>query len=353
MGGTQKPLNDKTVILHVRRSFEPDFGEQARADLVEEANRLREERPALAASAILVHWRGAERGSVARVVHHPPGVEAPIALVAGRHSECDLGSIPGASLRHALILVWPPAGERKRPLVEVLDLGTQTGITLPDGRLVTRVATSKPVRFGIASADVLILHAAAGEPLSLEPADLKGQLSETLDPTEVTPHANPGYTRHVDIAASGGVDEDDPPVDAESCVEISVKPGQERTFGPEHMMLTQIVHLGDHAGAKVNVQAKDLERGVRLGRYLRCRGASVLGRDGHVSRVHALVLDRGGHRWLFDTASTNGTQVVDVDTGLASGPVRGERTFALHEGQAPSLAGQVAVLEVGTPATPS
>ena len=70
-------------------------------------------------------------------------------------------------------------------------------------------------------------------------------------------------------------------------------------------------------------------------------------------RVHALVLDRGRRRWLFDTASTNGTQVVDLDTGMATGPVRGERTFTLLDGQAPALAGQLALLDVGTPDVPS
>lgn len=345
-------MNDRTVILHVRRSFEPDFGEIV-GDLAEEAVRLRADRPELAASAVFIAWRGARSGSAVRLYHHPSGVEAPIALVAGRHSECDLGSIPGASLRHALILLWPPA-EQPLPFAEVLDLGTQTGIALADGRVAMRVATSRPVRLGVASADVFILHAAAGEPLALEPEALSRQLAETLEQGEVALHANQPYTRHLDVPASGEIRAGDPSEEAKDCVEVPVKPSPERTFGSEHMMLTQIVRLSDrHAGAKVNVRAEDLERGVRLGRYLRCRGASVLGRDDHVSRVHALVLDRGGHRWLFDTASTNGTAVVDVDTGLTSGPVRGERTFALLEGQAPSLAGQVAVLEVGTPSAPS
>ncbi len=345
-------MNDRTVILHVRRSFKPDFGE-IEGDLAQEVIRLRAERPELPASAVFVVWHGAKPGSVARLFHHPPAVEAPIALVAGRHSECDLGSIPGASLRHALILLWPPAAETRLPFAEVLDLGTQTGIALPDGRLAMRVATSEAIRLGVASADVVILHAAAGKPLALEPAALSEQLSEIPGQAEVTPHANQPYTRHLDISASSVTREDGSLDDEGSCKVVPVKPDQERTFGSEHMMLTQIIQLGErHAGVKVNVRAKDLERGVRLGRYLRCRGASVLGRDDHVSRVHALVLDRGGHRWLFDTASTNGTAVVDVDTGLTTGPVRGQRTFALLEGQAPSLAGQVAVLEVGTPSAP-
>lgn len=348
-------MNDRTVILHVRRSFEPDFGKIV-GELAEEAVQLRAEKPDLAASAVFVSWRGSKSGSAVRLYHHPPGVEAPIALVAGRHSECDLGSIPGASLRHALILLWPPRGQT-HPFAEILDLGTQTGIALPDGRLAMRIATSRPVRLGVASADVMIIHAAAGEPLALDPDKLSEQLRAIPEDSEVTPHAN--QPRHLDIPASGEARMSDLPVEpegveeAKSLLEVPVKPGPERTFGSEHMMLTQIVRLGDrHAGAKVNVRAEDLARGVRLGRYLRCRGASVLGRDDHVSRVHALVLDRAGHRWLFDTASTNGTAVVDVATGLTSGPVRGERTFALHEGQAPSLAGQVAVLEVGTPSAP-
>ncbi len=346
-------MNDRTVILHVRRGFAPDLDTIVDDDLLAEAKRLRAERARLPASAVFVHWRDAESVSKVRVVHHPLGVEAPIALVAGRHSECDLGSIPGASLRHALILLWPPGDGSPLPWVEVLDLGTQTGIALPDGQTATRVATSKPIRFGVASADVMILHAPAGEPLALEPAELSRHFRQVPDPSAVIPHAHQPYTRHLDVSGTeleAGI----PSAGEEGCVEVPVEPSGDRTFGSEHIMLTQIIRLGArHAGAKVNVRAKDLERGVRLGRYLRCRGASVLGRDDHVSRVHALVLDRGGHRWLFDTASTNGTAVVDVDTGLMTGPVRGERTFALGERQAPALAGQVAVLEVGTPSAPS
>ena len=346
-------MNDRTVILHVRRDFRPDVDEFVGADQVAEMHRLRAERPGLPASAVFVHWRaGTGAASMTRLIHHPFGVEAPVALVAGRHSECDLGSIPGASLRHALILLWPPADEVELPFAEVLDLGTQTGIALPDGRLAMRVAGSMPIRFGVASAEIIIVHAPAGERLALEPAALQERLREVDRHAEVTAHASQPYTRHLDVSGSVGEQES---LDGDrSCVEVPVKPGRDRTFGSEHMMLTQLIRIGEgNASAKVHVRAKDLERGVRLGRYLRCRGASVLGRDDHVSRVHALVLDRGGRRWLFDTASTNGTAVVDVDTGIATGPVRGERTFALLEGQAPSLAGQVALLDVGVPDAPS
>lgn len=347
-------MNEKTVILHLRRNFDPGFGELAGADLVKEARRLRAEHPELPASAVLVHNGGAEPASVARVVHHAPGVEAPIALVAGRHSECDLGRIRGASLRHALILLWPPDEDRDLPYAEVLDLGTQTGIALPDGRLAMRVASRAPIRFGVASADVVVVHARAGEPLPLEPTTFAGLRQQVPDRADVTQHCSQPYTRHLDVSGAGGSQDEGSGDLEKSCVALPVRTARDHTFGSEHQMLTQVVRLGEgYPGARVCVRAKDLERGVRLGRYLRCRGASVLGRDDHVSRVHALVLERGGHRWLFDTASTNGTEVVDVDTGAVTGPVRGLRTFALLEGQAPSLAGQVAVLDVGVPDAPS
>ena len=351
-------------MLHLRRAFQPEFDKLVGADLMAEAQRSRMERHELPTSAVLVHCRDVEAATMTRVVHHPPGVEAPAALVVGRHSECDLGRIPGASLRHALILLWPPGDVGELPGAEVIDLGTQTGITLPDGRQAMRVASSESLRLGVAGADVVIAHARPGEPLPLEPGDLAELHGQVPERAEVAMHDGRPYTRHLDVAtpsevtlveqapATAGA----PEVAANehtSCEVIPVEPSRGRTFGSEHAMLTQYISLGGHLSAKVNVQAEDLERGVRLGRYLRCRGASVLGRDGHVSRVHALVLDRGGRRWLFDTASTNGTFVVDVDTGVATGPVRGERTFALLEGQAPALAGQVAVVEVGTPSAPS
>lgn len=346
-------MNEKTMIHHLRRQFRPGFGEAVAADLVAEAKRLRAEQGDLAASAVLLRWRGENPTTTARLVHHPAGAEAPIALVAGRHSQCDLGRIPGASLRHALLLFWPPVQPWGRPSLEAIDLGTETGIALVDGRLAARFQSSEPIRFGVASADVVVLHARAREPLSFDPAVLSETLRTVPEQAEVTLHTNQDHTRHLDV--SGIVEPDDATYDqGKSCVELNVEALHDGDVGSEHDMLTQFVRFREGlVSARIRVRLQDLERGVRLGRYLRCRGATVLRGDEHVSRVHALVLERGGRRWLFDTASTNGTSVFDVDTGVARGPVRGERTFVLMEGEAPKLAGQVAFLEVGTPDAPS
>lgn len=346
-------MNEKTIVHHLRRRFRPGFGEAVAADLVTEAGRLRAEQGEFAASAVLLGWRGENPTATARLIHHPPGSEAPIALVAGRHSQCDLGRIPGASLRHALLLLWPPTEGGGLPYVEAIDLGTETGIALVDGRLAARVITSEPIRFGVASADVVVLHARAREPFSIEPAVLSKQLQTVPERAEVTLHAKQAHTRHLDVSGVG--EPEDLTYEAgKSCVEVRLDAPRDGEVGSEHDMLTQFIRFRRGlVSARIRVRRQDLERGVRLGRYLRCRGATVLRCDEHVSRVHALVLERAGHRWLFDTASTNGTEVLDVDTGVARGPVRGERTFVLLEGEAPMLAGQVAFLEVGTPDAPS
>lgn len=344
-------MNEKTMIHHLRRQFRAGFGEAVATDLMAEARRLRAEQGDLAASAVLVSWRGESPTTTARLVHHPAGAEAPIALVAGRHSQCDLGRIPGASLRHALLLFWPPAVPGALPSLEAIDLGTETGVTLVDGRLVARLTTSEPIRFGVGSADVVVLHARAREPFSIDPVVLSQELRTVPERAEVTLHANQAHTLHLDVSGTG---EPAAYEDARSCVELPAAALRDAEVGSEHDMLTQFIRFREGlVSARIRVRAQDLERGVRLGRYPRCRGATVLRGDEHVSRVHALVLERGGHRWLFDTASTNGTAVFDVDTGVARGPVRGERTFVLLEGQAPKLAGQIAFLEVGTPDVPS
>jgi len=59
----------------------------------------------------------------------------------------------------------------------------------------------------------------------------------------------------------------------------------------------------------IEATADELGDGVLLGRYPRCRGSLELGRDGSVSRVHALILRRGGRCLLIDCASTNGTRL--------------------------------------------
>lgn len=348
-------MNDRTVILRIRRNFHPGFGELVGGDVLRQARRQREEQGELAASVVLAHWQDEGKPvSMVHVAHHPASVEAPVALVAGRHSECELGPIPGASLRHALILLWPPPDEGELPSAEVIDLGTETGISLPGGELSAHVASSGRLRFAVADADVVVLHARGGEPLPLDPRALAAPPAEDEEREEVAlDHTRP-HTRHLNVSPTGELEEGGGLGDGDSCIAMRVSPGRGRRPGAEHSMLTQIIRLDErHVRARVLVRPQDLERGVRLGRYLRCRGASALGHDHYVSRVHALVLDRGGRRWLFDTASTNGTQVIDLESGVTRGPVRGERTFALDEGQAPSLAGQVALLEVGSPEVPS
>lgn len=345
-------MNERTQVHHVRRYFEPGFGKAVGADMVKEAERLRDREPGLPASAVFVHWRGEAPVAMTRVIHHPPGVDAPVALVAGRHTQCDFKCIPGASLRHALLLFWPPAGDTGLPSAEAIDLGTRTGISLVNGSLATRVATSDPLRFGVASADVVILHARAGEGFPADPSVLSGLSAKLPDRAEVTLRGAVPDTLHLDV--SGTASPGGESIDAGSCVAARADPSGSHTFGSENAMLTQVFRLDEsHLNAGIHVRAQDLERGVRLGRYKRCRGSSALGLADCVSRVHALVLDRAGRRWLFDTASTNGTKVVAVGTGETIGPVRGERTFALFEGQAPALAGQVAILTVGAPPVPS
>jgi hypothetical protein len=60
----------------------------------------------------------------------------------------------------------------------------------------------------------------------------------------------------------------------------------------------------------VRTSAVELQRGLLLGRYDRCRDVTAFRTNPQVSRVHALAVMRRGRLFVIDTGSTNGTEIV-------------------------------------------
>lgn len=65
-----------------------------------------------------------------------------------------------------------------------------------------------------------------------------------------------------------------------------------------------------------------IRRGILLGRYERCDvdGSKLLASE-NISRVHLLVIEIGGRVYAIDTASTNGTWIVDDDSEVRIVPL--------------------------------
>jgi hypothetical protein len=69
----------------------------------------------------------------------------------------------------------------------------------------------------------------------------------------------------------------------------------------------------------------DLERGVLIGRYMRCQ----LGSDADcMSRIHLFVVADGDEVWAVDTASTNGTRYLGNHVAAAGLGERAVLTLA-------------------------
>jgi hypothetical protein len=307
---------------------------------LERAARERAERMDSAALVLVTRWPlsvGVD-DVFARVVFVGDDDGCPRALVLGRHSEADTPPLPGASLRHAVVLAWPsPAGEP--PRVEVIDLHTDVGIGVVGGAA-AHLENTGPMVFGIGAADVVVVPVAARDPVA--PAGARGLLRSLVG-------QRPPVRRWRDGASDGGSlaqvlawhDElvragarrtgsdaagDAPRVDVRA--EAVRLPQPVRRSTPREPLdpawrrqtvtsssivaspdrLAQLRGRGgdDDAPLVVSSTWAELEDGILLGRYPRCVAHDSINDDG-VSRVHALVVARRQRLFVVDTGSTNGT----------------------------------------------
>lgn len=249
-----------------------------RAALVE----LRSERAVQPDRAALgvVTYRSPQGPASLRVFFLPPSSRQPFALVIGRHPGCDVRGLRGASLRHALVLVWPD--HRLGPPIEVMDLRTETGLVTPGGRVARRLAAPDALRFGVGRDEVALVYAAPWEKFAANEVGL-------LDRPSVGPElAGP----------------DDVEVESSNVSFISKRaPGEYTRLVDGEPVLSEQTDV-------VRTSLQELREGLLLGRYARCDESARFSRDAGVSRVHAMLLVRGRRLMAIDVGSTNGTEVL-------------------------------------------
>lgn len=276
-------VNNATRVSQIARCAQPPPPPPGELLLEVVWNRLdayRDLRPwSVALGCVVVDGEGMERR--ARSCVRFSGDQTPAAVIVGRHSECDL-HVEDGSLRHAACVAWPKDLEG---CLEVLDLDTGAGLRTEDGTPFRQLTSNTWLIFRVGRAWVMVTRAAAGKPF------------EHWDwPEEMQVGKTPAHVPHLlDNVGVGLVPETLSPVQ-------DVKTGSQRL---SHAAISTADGL-----QQLEVDPAMLEHGALIGRYARCAIGGGAALEANVSRVHALLVSRFGRTWLMDTASTNGTELL-------------------------------------------
>ena len=321
MNSDRRWANEQTRVAGMRDRFLPLDGDDTPLSpelfLRLEAERVRQ--PDRCAVAIIASWRreGARHHVESSVVFVDD--DLPVAVSVGRHTACDISDIPGAALRHALVLLQGGS----KPLVEAIDLHSGIGFYVGGPTLATRIEASAAVRFGVGSAEIIVLPSAPRTPLL--PEGLQSLLQPDAD-MHIREQRR-GDERFLGRLVEDSVAWAQRPIEISRIDALDALQARETSF-----FGSTLVRPAHEGSIVVEVTAEEVVEGVLLGRYPRCRKSVALSAGQRVSRVHALIIERRGQTWLADVGSTYGT-VVENDGGVVKAKLSGARRVArLDEG---------------------
>ena len=318
--GHLQNLNEKTRIAGVRDRFLPTGGDDTPLTpaLFEELERQRAVRSDLAAVAIVATWRHEDgRHHVQSMLRFLDG-DVPLALSLGRHTSCDIADIPGAALRHAVLVVHGGAS----PSVEAIDMRTGIGFFVGEATPANRVEGTSAVRFGVGSAEVIVLPSGPGT--KLLPRGLEGLAQGEARQVRAQPREDERFLGR--LLERSVVWAQRPP-------EVSRMEALDALQSRATSFFRSAPRVrGTTSPIVIDVTAAEVVEGVLLGRYPRCRGADALPYEKNVSRVHALVIERRGRTWIVDAGSTWGTVVKTAEGRVKAKLVAPGRVAQLDEG---------------------
>jgi hypothetical protein len=202
-------------------------------------------------------------------------------LIVGRHERCDvvLSRDSDVSLRHLLVRATRAPGGTIH--LRAIDLRSRVGLLSEDGKRCEAIAAKGPLFLHVASYTVLLIPTGpATRPWSDDPDTTLRGFSPRAQ--EILPPPQPLKSR---AAPSPG---------AVRLANITIQ-----SSSPQAGDLTST-----HA-----VWSDQLERGILVGRDDRCSHGGL--EEGNLSRVHLVLLSVDDEVWAIDTASTNGTRIVD------------------------------------------
>lgn len=250
-----------------------------------------------------------------------------VTAIIGRHDQCDLflAGHDQLALRHLAVLLDPVSSWTRGATAayQLVDLRSADGFADEHGRALRAVRCDGPAILRCAGYALFVLPLGDPSDWPTTGADAWAALPErvylderTTDPARPRPIV-PGFpvgTRQSRITAVPG-----PRDHSVRLVTDDDRVGTLELHGPGR---SQSLDVGQHA----------LRDGILLGRYHRCDGR--VADDASLSRVHALLIQLDDTLCVIDTASTNGTALVDqptarlieLSTGRATDLVLGSST---------------------------
>jgi hypothetical protein len=228
-----------------------------------------------------------------------------VAAVIGRHDQCDLflDKHSSLALRHLAVVLDPVqswASGSTNVHYRVLDLRTERGFLDEHGGTMRGLTTEGPAIVRCAGHGIFIMPLGDPSDWPEDPRQAWDMLPERVYLDELRGDPRGSLTN----------------------LPVKVKRNTSaifRTLGPRDTGVG-LVDRGDVAGTleirgpklegRLTLGERALRDGVLLGRYARCDGAALLD-DPSLSRVHVLLLHVDGALLAIDTASRNGTHLVN------------------------------------------
>lgn len=287
---------ERTTILAASMKCSLEKGASDWQSVLAEAAEKRARNAHEAALLVIVAARDAHGvRSVKSYVKTTP-TRAPVAMILGAHEQCDAPNVLGASLRHIALWIDP---EMTPGWIHAVDLNTPEGMLVDGEQCIRRVDARCSVRIGAGSADVLAIALAPFESVDLHLA--------LIFAAPFVPRAQMARERNLGSGSAAA--------QARARVAPAAGAPEQQVMNPSmfstrdgitHVNLAVMPMERGRGTLVVQPSARELEKGFLVGRYDRCARRLE---DHLVSRVHALLVERGDKILVIDTASTNGTDI--------------------------------------------
>jgi len=243
-----------------------------------------------------------------------PGGDMCATVIVGRHKRAhlQLDRDPTIALRHLHVRLTRFGDQRH---IAVLDLKTGQGFEL-DGHGICRSAIADGALFLRIGGYALMLLPGSAEPWPDDPSQAWERVAAASVDDRRQLHSG-SLAPPVPRSSSSKVA-------FHEISQIHILPGASGMLRvPDGEALPEetvgvLTVLKEDDEVTYAVTSEHLERGLLLGRYRRCDvGSREMRSLGVISRVHLLIIREGERILALDTASTNGTSINGVGTGIA------------------------------------